>query len=383
MSKKLTSFQEAVADAKELRESAMAVVKLSLAEHFTPTLKKMIDAKLNEDLDEETGEYDEDTTDEVDETKKEEDPKKEEPEEDEKKDDSELNLESLLKELEDEDASKEDDEVDESKFGDEEKDGEKGHKPMDEKKDGEEGSEDDEELAQYKKLKEKFEPKEKDEDDSEEKNDDEVDETLDIDALLKEIEDDKEGEEDEVKEAYADPKKDGEKGVKPMDEEDSKGSLKDRLIKGATGAIADFVKDFKNLKDPETRKEFLQSLSPAIGNSQGITEVEKLSADLNEVNLLNAKYLFFIKTVNENTSLTQNEKVGYLKQFDKCATVKEVKLVYSTISESFKSSKKDKSKKTLKESFGMASKPAGNSTAKNKDVIDPGVERFKRLAGLI
>ena len=45
-------LKEAIADAKAVRETALANAKLALEEAFTPKLQSMLSAKLSEDLDE-------------------------------------------------------------------------------------------------------------------------------------------------------------------------------------------------------------------------------------------------------------------------------------------------------------------------------------------
>ena len=46
-------LKEAIADAKAVRETALANAKMALEEAFTPQLKSMLSAKLREDEDEE------------------------------------------------------------------------------------------------------------------------------------------------------------------------------------------------------------------------------------------------------------------------------------------------------------------------------------------
>ena len=49
-------LKEAIADAKAVRETALANAKMALEEAFTPQLKSMLSAKLREDDDEFEGE---------------------------------------------------------------------------------------------------------------------------------------------------------------------------------------------------------------------------------------------------------------------------------------------------------------------------------------
>jgi HAMP domain-containing protein len=97
---------------------------------------------------------------------------------------------------------------------------------------------------------------------------------------------------------------------------------------------------------------------------------------LNEVNMLNAKLLFTNKLFKAH-NLNEGQKVKVIDTFDRARTIREVKLVYATLSESFSS------KKTLvKES--VASKPVA-STKPTKIILTESEQianRFKKLAGL-
>ena len=106
--------------------------------------------------------------------------------------------------------------------------------------------------------------------------------------------------------------------------------------------------------------------------------IKSLRSSLNEVNLLNAKLLYTNK-IFKAKSLTENEKIKVLGAFDKATTVKETKLVFSTLSEGLNNKKKQ-----IRESLGSASKSTGNFTKNKKPIIEanPMVERFQKLAGL-
>ena len=103
-----------------------------------------------------------------------------------------------------------------------------------------------------------------------------------------------------------------------------------------------------------------------------------LKGKINEVNLLNAKLLYSNKLFR-NFTLNEGQKMKVIENFDRAFTLREVKLVYSTLAEGFKM---PSTKRVVKESF--ASKPVG-STKPAKQVISEGTElanRFKKLAGL-
>lgn len=106
-------------------------------------------------------------------------------------------------------------------------------------------------------------------------------------------------------------------------------------------------------------------------------EVEELKNEINEVNLLNAKLLYLNKIFRAK-NLTENQKAKIIPAFDKAATVKEAKLIFETISENLSDSKK-----SIKENRSLASKPVG--VAPKREVIvevDSQVARWQKLAGI-
>ena len=120
---------------------------------------------------------------------------------------------------------------------------------------------------------------------------------------------------------------------------------------------------------------------------------------LNEVNLLNAKLLYTNKLFKQH-ALTEDQKLKVVESFDLTKNVREAKLVYATLGESFRSSdtpvktevteeapKAPKAPKTEKKSLseGMASK-AIQSTKPSKQILTEGdqlANRFKKLAGIV
>ena len=117
--------------------------------------------------------------------------------------------------------------------------------------------------------------------------------------------------------------------------------------------------------------------------AEALKTIITLKKELNEVNILNSKLLYTNK-IFRSKNLTESQKVKVLSAFDKAATVKEVKLVYETLSEGLVAKT---SRSTIKESLGMASKPAGVAPKRaiNENVVqeDAMVSRFKKLAGII
>ena len=115
---------------------------------------------------------------------------------------------------------------------------------------------------------------------------------------------------------------------------------------------------------------------------------------LNEVNLLNAKLLYTNKLFKKH-ALSEDQKLKVVESFDLTKNVREAKLVYATLGESFRtqatevveeSKSAPKKKKTEKNPLteGIASK-AIKSTKPSKKILSEGNEladRFKKLAGI-
>ena len=116
--------------------------------------------------------------------------------------------------------------------------------------------------------------------------------------------------------------------------------------------------------------------------AEAYNTVKKLKSIINEVNLLNAKLLYTNKLFR-NYELSENQKMKVIENFDRAINTREVKLVFSTIAESFK---RPTTKRVVKES--LASR-AVNTTAPSKatrQVLGEGFElanRWKKLAGLL
>ena len=107
-----------------------------------------------------------------------------------------------------------------------------------------------------------------------------------------------------------------------------------------------------------------------------------LRAKLNEVNLLNAKLLFSNKLFR-TFGLTNEQKMKVVETFDRTKNLREIKLVYSTLAESFGQRKPSAVNESKRK--GSSSKAVA-STKPNKKVISEGEDlkaRFKKLANII
>ncbi len=373
-------LKEAIADAKAVREVALANAKAALEEAFTPRLQSMLSAKLSEELDE--GEDKE----EIEETYMED---KEEMDESymegEKEDlDEEIDLEEILSELElDEGDDSKEETVEEAKDTDEE--------TMDEAKDDEEEEKLDEMEVNYS---------------AETANRagyaaDYVHEGTDnfnLDALLEEINNLDENEEEDVNEGRF-----GEE-AEPQNEVLGVAAGMAGLVAAAGGlsAIEMAAEDPAfQAKYPKVARALktLQGMGKAAADTKRNEEVardeelsetraalETVTTELNEVNLLNSKLLYVNRIFKANT-LNEAQKLRVVETLDNASNVKEAKLIYETIKDTFTISKGKKvnSQRSIKEGLGMASKAAGMSTAPKKAVLNESndmVARMQKLANI-
>ena len=113
--------------------------------------------------------------------------------------------------------------------------------------------------------------------------------------------------------------------------------------------------------------------------------VKYLRGKLNEVNLLNAKLLFTNKLFRAH-GLTNEQKLKVVETFDRAKNLREVKLVFSTLAESF-GSRTASTSKPIKESKGSASKAVASTKPKSTPkVIEEGFDmkaRFQKLANIL
>ena len=115
---------------------------------------------------------------------------------------------------------------------------------------------------------------------------------------------------------------------------------------------------------------------------EAYSTIKQLQSVLQEVNLLNAKLLYTNKLFR-NFELSENQKMKVIENFDRAGNTREVKLVFSTLAESFQ--RPATKKVVVKEHKNVASKAAG-TTKPAKEIISEGNEmanRFKKLAGLL
>jgi len=140
------------------------------------------------------------------------------------------------------------------------------------------------------------------------------------------------------------------------------------------------VEEAEEPKHDEEKEKMAEELKEAMAT------IKSLKSTINEVNLLNAKLLYANKLFR-SYNLTNEQKVKVVENLDRTSSVREVKLVYATLAESMKftgTERKVAAKKTMTE--GFASKPQA-TTAPAKEIIAESsnelANRFKQLAGIV
>ena len=128
----------------------------------------------------------------------------------------------------------------------------------------------------------------------------------------------------------------------------------------------------KEEKEDEDKKKMKKELDEAY------SVIKSLKSELNEINLLNAKLLYTNK-IFKAKNLNESQKVKVLSSFDKATTVGEVKLVFETLNEGIKVAKN-----TIKENLGSASKATITPNVK-KPIVESNDAflRMQKLAGII
>jgi hypothetical protein len=379
-------LKDAIADAKAVRETALENAKIALEEAFTPRLQSMLSKKIQSEMEHE----DEDDVDEG-----------------EHEDEDEVEERGEMRRSGDE---LDDDEPSEAMHDDEEDDVDEGEHEEDEV--------DESQVIEIDGV--KYAPvvsEEEDEDEVEEGeergDDDEVDEDLDLDEILKELEEEEDNEDeiDEIEEGEhedddkedVDEEVDQSSGIGSSD--NKKGSADKSSGIGSKGkAKHESVEVNEEDKEDEDEvdedidlEEIVKALSEEEDEEKEVEEVSKLQSELdehrnvvkylrsklNEVNLLNAKLLFTNKLFR-SYGLNNDQKMKVVETFDRAHNLREVKLVYSTLAESFGSKQ---TKTEIKESKkGSASKAVASTKSEKQEVIAEGHEmrdRFKKLAGIL
>ncbi len=148
------------------------------------------------------------------------------------------------------------------------------------------------------------------------------------------------------------------------------------LIGGTVGALGGASKSYSKGQDIASKEYQMKKMSEEL--AEATSTIETLKAELNEINLLNAKLLYTNKMFKAK-NLNESQKVKVLSSFDKAKNVGEVKMVFETLNEGIKVKKE-----TIKENLGRASKSTVTPTAKQPIVESNDVfKRMQKLAGII
>ena len=329
-------LKEAIADAKAVKETALANARLALEEAFAPRIQSMLSHKLAEELEDE----DEDSM-------------------EEELDSSELgtgdNAEPSTDANDSSDIENDTDlaEEEDTMYSDEDR--------MD--------AEEEMDMAADSGDGEEYDLTGNEEEDTEEDD-------LDLEAVIRELEDamasdDEMTEEDEVEDEMT-----SEEDV--MDDEMTSEEDEEELD------INEIIRTLKEMEGEDEEEMTEEEEDATEGYKEELEEayktIQSMRKTINEVNLLNAKLLYTNKLFR-TFDLNESQKVKVIENFDRAANLREVKLVFATLGENLNVARKKKT--VVKES--LASKPM-KSTAAPRKILSEGdavAERFKKLAGLI
>ena len=361
-------LKEAIADAKAVRETALQNAKAALEEAFTPQLKSMLSAKLREE-DQLEGMYEDE------------------------EDEEELDLD----EPEDEEDTEET-----HVRGHDDEDAEEGHGMHDEMHETEEGVVAPAAGAYLggQMAGDDF-PGGKagaaalgaatgallDPDDETEEGHDYQEENLDLESVIRELE-------EELGEGAHEGAHEGEHEEEDEDdkEEGAHEGTHESVQSSEQVVEEEYEIDEAALEEDESEDltaEEVEALYHIANNSVNeLAEYKEavhfLKDKLHEVNILNAKLLYTNKLFKEY-SLDNNQKLKVVETFDRAQTTREIKLVFSTIAEQLNENVGIPKRKPIKES---ASAPVSSTkpSKESQKVITEEEEvanRFKKLAGLI
>jgi hypothetical protein len=372
-------LKEAIADAKAVRETAIANAKIALEEAFTPRLQSILSQKLQAEMegDEEDTEdavnEDNDTSSEI--------AKGDNKQPADKANSAQTDLSGISKQSGEAGSEVEDyDKVKDLTEGEDEEDA------------NQNGVADDSEIAgEERGDRQAFEG---DDEMAPETDEDE----LDLESIIRELEAQIAGEEGEEEIPAEAPAMEGEEA--PVEEPVAAEPTEAPAVEGEDPAMADDEIDLDEIlremgygedeaeeetaDDATEMKAEVSKLQSEL--EEALAVIKSLKGTINEVNLLNAKLLYTNKLFR-SYNLTNEQKVKVVENLDRTSNVREVKLVYATLSESMKFTGTERKVAQVKKNIteGIASK-AQASTAPKKEIIAESNElanRFKQLAGII
>lgn len=361
-------LKEAIADAKAVREVALANAKLALEEAFTPRLQSMLSAKLSEEAEDMSGDEEEMMG-----------------EEEEMMDDEEgmtegdwaegdeIHMDEAEDEMDFEDdvdleGDEEFDEMGDEDFDDME---ETAMPPMDDEPEMEEVDEDLMEIIRQ--LEEELDSSDIGQGDNKKPSATASDDHTQMkkEPLIQLVEEEDEEEMMEGESEGEDDELDIQEIIRALREEDEDEYEEgEEMTEGEEGEEEHSAETDEKLQEAYAVIQFLRS-------------------KINEVNLLNSKLLFSNKLFRSH-SLTESQKMTVIENFDRAGSLREVKLVYATLAESLKTqstkAKKPVKRASLKEAFERGASKPQVSTRPSKQILSESnsvADRFKKLAGII
>src|SRR5210317_1858697 len=373
-------LKEAIADAKAVRETAIANAKIALEEAFTPRLQSILSKKLQAEMEGEEEEIEEelDSSDIGDGDNK-------EPSADASDAHTELGPETeeetaeVGDELEEGEGSVEDPtNADDATISEEEE------VEIEEEESEEEISEEEDEIEEY-----------GDGEEIEEEEDE-----LDLESIIRELEmgmedeeevseEDMDSEEEMHEEDEEEVHEEEESEIEEEESEEEISEEEDELDEEDEIDLDEILREMGYGDDEEVSEEEhedsemeekYEELEKDL--EEAYSTIKSLKGTINEVNLLNAK-LLYANRLFRAYNLNNEQKSKVVENLDRTTSVREVKLVYATLAESMNfTGTEKKTKKVVSEG---ASKPVA-STAPKKEIISENTnalaERFKQLANI-
>ena len=374
-------LKEAIADARAVRETALENAKISLEEAFNPHVKAMLAKQIQSEIDEDD-DFEED--------------EEEEAFEDEEGGEEDIAVEP--EEGEDEFAGDDEEEI-EFEEGEEDLEDDEGafDGAADEFEAEDEEEEDELDLeATIKELEADLEDDDEEEVDFEESEDldEEDDEELDFD-----VDDDEEIDENDVSSdiGKSDNKQPGKANqssgigtvgkakLKEEDDYDEDDMDEDVDLQELINQLIGEDDDYEDEEADEEEAEFeLENVQLKADLEEHIKVIKFLRSKINEVNLLNSKLLYTNKLFR-SFELDNEKKYKVVETFDRAKNLREVKLIFSTIAESFGAkAKKIVETKAVRKPQSSSSKPV-TSTKPKTDILEENVDlkaRYQRLANI-
>jgi hypothetical protein len=360
-------LKEAIADAKAVKEVALANAKLALEEAFTPRLQSMLSKKLAEEAEAEEpveeGEGEEESA----------------PVEEDYGNDWFEEEPGSMSEAEDEEAPVEEGEDEEAPVEEGEDEEPAKEEPAMEEGEDEEEPMDEELMEIIRQLEEDIDSSEIGSGDNKKPSavasDDSTEDKSEKLVQLVEEEDEDSEEVAEIKEILRALREEEEAEAKkeaPVEEGEDEEEVDIKEVLRALREEEEESEKVEEAEEAEKEKEVAESKL-----REAYAVITFLRSKINEVNLLNSKLLFSNKLFRKH-SLNEKQKMTVIENFDRASSLREVKLVYATLSESLRTTKV----KPIKESF--ASKPTA-STRPSKPILNEGddmANRLRKLAGL-